>query len=216
MCAWWIEIASSTQMPRTRSSRSTSPTTPTVPTTTHARLDDHAPGSASGCEAAESTGGRSRRSTYAPPVTGVASVAIQTPLRSRWGAWWCRWSAWGWLGLCGWLEPWGCPPGLCEGCPVPLWPEFRGLGRVLFKPGEVGLVSGAAPFRDGGFQLPLPAPGICGLGEDVSPGATPAPVMACRASEPASDANPADVRNTPPCPTPVPPAVRSWPPESLA
>src|SRR5690242_17005847 len=69
-------IASSTQIPRTSSSRRTRPSSATLPTTIQARLGDHARVNAEppGIHAA---GGRGRRSTYVPPVTGVASVAIR-------------------------------------------------------------------------------------------------------------------------------------------
>jgi hypothetical protein len=75
-------IASSTQIPRTSSSRRTMPSSATLPTTIQARLGDHARVNAE-APGIDATGGRCRRSTDVPPVTGVASVAIgagQEPL----------------------------------------------------------------------------------------------------------------------------------------
>ncbi|HEY1591017.1 MAG TPA: hypothetical protein VGF81_04440 [Solirubrobacteraceae bacterium] len=58
------------------------PSSATLPTTIQARLGDHARVNAE-APGIDATGGRCRRSTYVPPVTGVASVAIgagQEPL----------------------------------------------------------------------------------------------------------------------------------------
>jgi hypothetical protein len=40
MCAWWMLIASSTQIPRTSSSRTTSPTQVSAATVVHVRAAD--------------------------------------------------------------------------------------------------------------------------------------------------------------------------------
>src|SRR5438874_1789166 len=69
-------IASSTQIPRTSSSRRTRPSTAAPPTTIQARLGDHARVNAE-APGIDATGGRGRWSTYVPPVAGVASVAIR-------------------------------------------------------------------------------------------------------------------------------------------
>src|SRR5437764_4943561 len=77
MCAWWMLIASSTQIPRTRSSRRTKPNSATAPTAIQARLGDHARVNAAAA-GADAAGAPGRRPTYVPPETDVASVAMPT------------------------------------------------------------------------------------------------------------------------------------------